>query len=64
MRTIAERVWLEPAVAIGFLTTVAVGIVNLVAGSFDVQNIVGTLAPLVSSLGIRQTVTPVRKKPE
>lgn len=61
MKVILEKIWGEPAVAIGFVTTVALVVVNALHGTLDdAVTIITVLAPLVSSLGIRQTVTPAR----
>jgi hypothetical protein len=59
MSVIAQRVWREPAVAIGLLFSVALLVVNLAAGEgFDAATVVTVLGPLLSALGIRQAVTP------
>ena len=59
MGVIAQRVWTEPAVAIGLCVTLALLIVALVTHQhIDAGIIVGILAPLGSALGIRQFVTP------
>ena len=59
MSAIAQRIWREPAAAIGFLTTVALAIVALLSGTdWTAGTIIGITAPLVSALGIRQFVTP------
>jgi hypothetical protein len=59
MSVIAQRIWREPAVAIGLLFTVALLIVNLAADEgWDAATVVTTLGPLLSALGIRQVVSP------
>lgn len=59
MSEIAKRVWREPAVFIGFVTTVALVIITVVAGNdWDIATIAGCIAPLVSALGIRELVVP------
>jgi len=59
MKTIASRIWNEPAVAIGFLVTVALTVAGLLSDvAWDVGIIAGVIAPLATSLGIRQVVTP------
>ena len=59
MKVIAQRVYTEPAVAIGLLFSVALLVVNLAADTnFDAATIVTVLGPLLSALGIRQTVSP------
>lgn len=59
MKVIAHRIWTEPAVAIGLLFSAAILVVNLAAGEgFDFATIVTIFGPLLSSLGIRQVVSP------
>jgi ascorbate-specific PTS system EIIC-type component UlaA len=59
MKEITVRIWQEPAVFIGFITTIGVIVVTIVAGNdWDIGTIVGALAPIVSALGIRSQVTP------
>jgi hypothetical protein len=63
MKSIAERVWHEPAVAIGLAFTVALVVITLLKGDpWDTATIAGIAAPLVSALGIRQFVTPVPRE--
>jgi len=60
MKEIANRVWREPAVAIGLITTIALAVLAVVTGTnWDASVIVGIVAPVVSALGIRTQVTPV-----
>jgi hypothetical protein len=61
MKTIIERAWHEPAVAIGLLVSVALAI-GAVATSSDWswETIVAVCAPLLSALGIRPLVSPVK----
>jgi len=60
MKVIAERVWAEPAVAIGLLTTIALAVVAVVASEpWNASTILGIAAPFFSALGIRQLVSPV-----
>jgi outer membrane biosynthesis protein TonB len=62
MQEIVKRVWREPAVAIGLLTSIALAIIVVVSGdSWDLAAITGVAAPLVSALGIRSQVTPTAK---
>lgn len=59
MRVIVARIWNEPAVAIGFVTSLAAFVYALLTGiEFDAVNVGAILLPLVSSLGIRQVVSP------
>jgi len=59
MSVIAQRIWREPAVAIGLLFSLALLVVNLAAGEdWDAALIVTVAGPLISALGIRQVVSP------
>ena len=59
MSEVASRVWREPAVFVGLLSSVALAVVNVVTGGpWDAAIIVGILLPLVEALGIRQLVYP------
>ena len=61
MRVIGKRIWTEPAVAIGLLTSILLAVIAVVTGAnWDTSTIVGIAAPFLSSLGIRQLVTPVK----
>lgn len=63
MDEIAKRVWREPAVAVGLLTSIVLAIVAVVSGdSWDVSTIAGIAGPLVAALGIRPFVTPDMRK--
>lgn len=65
MKLLVLRIWSEPAVFIGLLTTVALILVNVIGeDDWGLENVIAILAPLVSSLGIRQLVTPVAGKLE
>lgn len=60
MSEILRRVWHEPAVAIGLITSVALAVITIATGDpWDAAAIVGVIAPIASALGIRQLVTPV-----
>lgn len=59
MKRIVLLVWNEPAVVIGLATSVALGVVN-VGEHWTAQTIAEVFAPFVSSLGIRQFVSPSR----
>ena len=62
MKTIAQTVWREPSAAIGLLTTVALALLAVLTGTdWDASVIAGIAAPFLSSLGIRQLVTPAAK---
>lgn len=61
MRLIAARIWNEPAVAIGFATSAALVVALIVTKGIDgitAEQIGAALLPLVTSLGIRQVVSP------
>jgi len=60
MKVIAKRIWTEPAVAIGLLTSTVLLILAIITNSFDASSIAGIVAPFLSSLGIRQLVSPVK----
>jgi hypothetical protein len=63
MQEIVRRVWKEPAVAIGLVTSVALAIIVVVSGdAWNVSTIAGVVAPLGSALGIRTQVTPTGGK--
>lgn len=53
MKTIALKLWNEPAAVLGVVTAV---VVYLVSG-----DLLAALAPLVSALVTRQAVVPVRR---
>jgi uncharacterized membrane protein YdbT with pleckstrin-like domain len=56
---IARRVWHEPAVFIGLVTSAALAIITIATGDpWDTAAIIAIIAPLASALGIRQYVTP------
>ena len=60
MRKLFARVWHEPAVFLGFATSVALIIITLATGDhWDTATVAGVIAPLASALGIRELVTPV-----
>lgn len=62
MKTIGSRIWLEPAVAIGFLVSLlCVLVVFTTNGVWDAGTVVAVCAPLASALGIRQVVSPNAK---
>lgn len=63
MSVLLERIWREPAVAIGLLTSIFLLVVAAVTGSgWDASVILGILGPLAAALGIRPLVTPVAGK--
>lgn len=61
MRLIIERIWNEPAVAIGFAVSAAL-VIALAAtqgiAGVTTEQLGGALLPLATSLGIRQVVSP------
>ena len=64
MKAIGQRVWTEPAACIGLVITLALLAWNLLGDTdWTLETIVAILAPLASSLGIRQLVTPAKKEP-
>lgn len=64
MRVLFARIWTEPAAAIGLLTSLVLLVVNLIGTpDWSLQGIVAILAPLASSLGIRQLVSPAAPPP-
>jgi len=64
MKELARRVWLEPAVAIGLLTSLALLVLNLAAGDDGAVAWIEVAAPLLAALGIRPLVTPNLKVDE
>lgn len=59
MKVIAERIWREPAVGVGLLTSVILVVIALADGSdWTASVILGVVAPFTSALGIRQLVSP------
>jgi hypothetical protein len=57
MKVIAQRIWNEPAVCIGVLTTLILVGINLIGDNeWGIDNIIAVVAPLASALGIRQAV--------
>ena len=65
MKVIAQKVWNEPAVFIGLVTTLALLVLAFATtADWTAQTIAGIIAPVASSLGIRQLVTPTSKEAE
>jgi hypothetical protein len=63
VKTIVKQVWSEPAVAIGLLASLILLGLELVGDNeFTADTIIAIAAPFVSSLGIRQVVTPIGKQ--
>lgn len=55
MKVIAQRIWNEPAVAIGLLTTVILVLINVIGDSdWGIESLIFMMAPFASALGIRQ----------
>jgi len=61
MKTIMQRFWKEPAVAIGLLWSLGLLILAVITDSFDASAIAGIVSPIASALGIRQVVTPAKQ---
>jgi hypothetical protein len=63
MRVVILRVWKEPAVFVGLLVSLALLVLALVSDTpLDANAVIGIAAPFLSSLGIRQFVTPAAGK--
>ena len=64
MKAIAQKVWREPAAAIGLLVTLLLLAGALLSDHVDwsVEHILAILAPLLTGLGIRQAVTPTHRE--
>lgn len=59
MSRIIEALWNEPAVFIGFVTSVAILALKLLAGGgFGVEDVAAVLAPLGAGTAIRTQVSP------
>jgi hypothetical protein len=59
VKPLAKKIWEEPAAAIGLLTSIVLAVLAIVDdAAWDAQTIIGVVAPLASSLGIRQLVSP------
>jgi CTP:molybdopterin cytidylyltransferase MocA len=59
VKVIAERIWREPAAAVGLLTSVALALLAVASSApWDASVIAGIAAPFLSALGIRQVVSP------
>lgn len=64
MGEILKRVWREPAVFLGLLTSAALAVITIATGDpWDTAAIAAVVAPLASALGIRQLVTPATGEP-
>lgn len=65
MKTIVQKIWNEPAVAIGLLASIILVLINVVADAeWTAELIIATAAPFVSSLGIRPLVQPTNSSKE
>lgn len=65
MKTIAIRVWNEPAVCIGLLVTIIVAGVQVASGDLQdvtVATVVQLLAPLTAGLATRSAVRPAHPR--
>jgi hypothetical protein len=61
MKEIAQRVWHEPAVAIGLLISIALAVVAIINGDdWGWEEVLFVVGPLLAALGIRPFVTPVK----
>lgn len=57
MKVLAQRIWNEPAVCIGLLTSLVLLALNFATGDdWSADAIIAILAPIISALGIRQVV--------
>lgn len=64
MKVILQRIWKEPAVCIGLLASLILLLLEFLGDDkFTADSIIAICAPLVSALGIRQTVTPALEPP-
>jgi hypothetical protein len=64
MKVIVQRIWTEPAVAIGLGASIILAILAVATGAdWDASTIAGIAAPFISALGIRETVKPALGKP-
>ena len=62
MKTLIQKLWTEPAAFVGLLVSIGLAIGTIVTGgAWDWETIVAVTAPLLTSLGIRQVVTPAVK---
>jgi hypothetical protein len=59
MRVIIQRLWFEPAAVIGVATSIA--LYFIIGGIHSEADLASVIAPALAGLGIRQTVSPVRK---
>ena len=65
MKEIAQRIWEEPAVAIGGVVTLALAALAIIGDEpWNASTIAGIAAPLLTALGIRTQVTPTTKVDE
>ena len=63
MKVLANKVWNEPAAFIGLMASIALAVGAVLADSeWTWETIVAVTAPLLTGLGIRQTVTPVHSE--
>ncbi len=62
MKEIGKRIWEEPAVAIGLLLSIAMGIITALNGTdWDWNTILLVLGPFLTGIGVRPTVKPMVK---
>lgn len=62
MKAIAKKIWEEPAVALGALVSLILLVGGIIDGHMDwnANHIIAVLAPLITALGIRPLVQPVK----
>lgn len=64
MKVIVQRIWREPAVCIGLAASLILLLLEFLGDDkFTADSIIAICAPLVSALGIRQTVSPALEPP-
>ena len=62
VKPLLQKLWTEPAAFIGLVVTAALAIGAVITGSdWTWEAIVAIVAPLLTGLGIRETVVPLAK---
>jgi hypothetical protein len=62
MKSVAQKLWNEPAAFLGLVATLILLVLNILGDSdWSLEQVVNILAPLVTGLGIRQLVVPTTK---
>jgi hypothetical protein len=60
MKPLVGKLWTEPSAFIGLVVTIALAVGAVITGTdWSWESIVAIVAPLLTGLGIRQTVVPV-----